>query len=409
MKEEPLGSFLADHASQGHHQGEGFFRLNLSKSAHKLAAGALPSRYHYLLKMVQVANLLGAEKIEIKVARASTTFLFQASAPDYLQAPDPLAHALAQPLETRNPCLAALTSALLGTLNPENHHTAWSICGPLNAFELTLDSAHKVEVVSRDNVRVEKARFELRVYHRGSWKFWLGAAGRAESVSLLQHHARFSPARIVIDGSELETPQASVLNDHIVALESFRQISTSRKRARVPAELVYFELAETGLPAVSLLRPSLSAYVIRKNNLNLWASGTRPGNTLLPDGESSAAWVLQFRRNSQNLSMRLVRKRDRFRVVLSYNIDEAAQHRPLKILIVRDGVLLAEKDLLDTGSELEALQGCTLLLADNDLMTDLSGLQLVDTKQLERQISKFRYLKPIMDDYLDRAKTLLNR
>ena len=93
----------------------------------------------------------------------------------------------------------------------------------------------------------------------------------------------------------------------------------------------------------SLSALALSAYLVRREVMNVWAQGMRVNNNLKPDGQSSAAWMLQFRRQGENISMRWARKRDRYSVVLGLNFKNAGSKEPPRFTIVRSGVTLVER------------------------------------------------------------------
>ena len=248
--------------------------------------------------------------------------------------------------------------------------------------------------------------------HSSGWQFWRNSRRRAESASILQHHCEFSAARINIDGRDIATPTSSSLNEHLreVGQARFNFVTGAfeNTRSKVAASNIVFELAEPCKPALSLLRPSLSAYSVKQGDLNLWTQGTRFGNTLRPDGESSSAWMLQFVRGGKNVSIRRTRKRDRYRAVLTMNLIGAGNTEPLRLKIVRHGVLIYDSPAWVADQRLEAFRGCTLLLADDQLQTDLSGLQLVRNEHFLNVVLRERRLLELGEEYFVRAEELVN-
>jgi hypothetical protein len=407
-----LIDFIQDKTSQGSHDSEGSFTLDLSKATEKLAKSALPSEFHYLLKMVQVANRLNAAQIDLRIYRASTTFSFQVR--NYtgpLGDPDAVARSLADPLNCDDPATRDLVSALLGTFHPTSLQIHWSIRSAKLWKGLNINHKREVRLWQRDGYQIEGLEFSLELTHKNSWKFWESASRRAETASIVRQHCTFSAGRILIDGQELKPPPSSDLNEHVRELGggSFNAMTGGFQigQIRVPASNISFDLAQDGEPAVAVLRPSHSSYVVRQDWLNLWAQGTRSSNTLRPDGLSSSAWMLHFRKGKKNVSMRVARKRDRYRAVLVMNIHGAGNSEGLRLKIVRHGVLLLDGQVPSTDSTFEAFRGCVLLMADDTMETDLTGLQLVKNQHYIERILAFEELLKSGLEYFTKAESLV--
>lgn len=405
--------FIKDKSARGTHVSQGRFTLDLSKAADKLSASALPSEHHYLLKMVQLANRLQTEKIELRIGRAETEFTFQVSqCSSPVCQPEFVAASMANPLQSKDSSVQDLVSALLGTFHPHNKRVTWYLKDGLSLRILTINEKRDVELWNTElKEAVDGIQFCLEIQHRNSWKFWQSASRRANTASIVRQHCAFSAARIFIDNRELETPISASLNDHVreIGGGQFNAIvgAFETTQTRVPASSISFDLAQEGEPALSVLRPSLSSYVVRQDCMNLWAQGTKSNNTLRPDGQSSSAWMLHFRQDGKDISLRLVRKRDRYRAILVMNIHGAGNTEPLRLKIVRHGVLVLDSQAPTTDTRLDQFQGCVLVLADDRIETDLSGLQLVQNEQFVDRITECVSLLEAGLDYFTRGESLM--
>lgn len=382
--------FLQESASTGTFHSEGAFSVDLSKATEKVAAFALPSDSHYLLKGVQVANRLKTETINVSIGRYGTKLSFDCADPGVAGDLQGLHTAVADPLNVEDPLLKDLIALLYGTIKPGNRETTWTCKRGGKAEALVIDSSRKVRSTRCDVAMegTEQVTLELSVTHGDVWKFWLHARRRAQSAAILRKECAFSPARLVIDGWQAETANPSVFN----VLEDITDLTDYGLRKH-PASNVLFTLPEEGDPVLCLQRPSMSAYLVRKEVMNVWATGMRVNNTLVPDGVSTAAWMLQFRRGGENLSMRWVHKRDLFKSVIAFHFDNKLSKRPPRLQVVRAGVLLCDEEIAD--SELRAMfRGCVILLADDALDTDLTGFQLIKN---EAYLQAIRRLEPQLE------------
>lgn len=392
-------TFLQERTEPGTYDSEGQFTVDLSKASEKVAAFALPSESHYLLKVIQVAHRFRAQEILVEIGRSSTTLSFEpGQAFDFDM--DLLYRAVSDPLNLKDLLLRDLVAALYGTLHDHNKQTSWSWVRAGLGDRLTIDKNRKV-ICQRFEGDCEQARFEFSVSHSNSWKFWEGAGRRAEAASIISRFCKYSAAKIFVDGREQTVETASVVNEHIVRVDLPLD-------SRQPAANILFELASDEEPAFGLLRPSLSAYLVRRDVMNVWASGMRVNNTLKPDGQSSAAWMLQFRRDGEDISMRWVRKRDRFSVVLGLNVNSRAAAEPPQLKLIRSGVTMLEREIRNDQTFREAFQGCTLILADETLETDLTGFQYIENEEFREHLLSFTPLVEAARSYHEIGKEMMN-
>ncbi|MFA5506207.1 MAG: hypothetical protein WC314_12700 [Vulcanimicrobiota bacterium] len=393
-----LERFLEEQASEGNLESAGLqFSLDLSKAADKLAAFALPSTSHYLLKFVQVAHHLRADVINVKIERYRTVVRFRAPRGGSLTDSESIHRAFADPLAIKDPIMADLVSGLIGTVSGENLETLWSYSQGHKGRRVYIDRKRQFSikdfVLSRPLDEGDYPfAYTLSVLHPRTWKFWQGARRRAAAAKVLEEHCRYSGVRIVVDAKELESHPSSELNIHLRTTqwtENVGYVHTCHA-----ADNIVYQLAANHEVPCSILRPSLSAYVVRAHHVNLWVSSIRANNSLKPDGNSSAAWMLQFLNGEQNVSMRYVPKRVLLRTCLCLNLQGEAAEHPLRIKIVRAGVTVLEQAMDEHAEEFKAFQGCVLLFAEEELETDLTGFQVIQNQAF---FAKIRSYQPLLE------------
>ena len=401
--------FIEERFLGGTHDSEGQFTVDLRKASDKVAAFALPSDSHYLLKVVQVAHRLRTDEIRVDIGRFRTTLEFRPIGRQEFEM-DRLYTALADPLGTEDPLLIDLVAALYGTLKTDLQEATWEHELGVQGQRLVVDRNRRVHCERYEcelSEEPDRARIVFAVSHANPWMFWKGARHRAESAAVLLQFCRHSAAKIVLDGTDLVIASASEVNSHVQRLSYEPGELTSSINFTEPASNILFELAAEDGPALGISRPSLSAYLVRREVMNVWAQGMRVNNTLRPDGQSSAAWMLQFRREGENISMRWARKRDRYSVVLGLNFKNAGSHEPPRFTIVRSGVTLVERALQDPELD-EAFRGCHLLIADETMTTDLSGFQYVEDDSFRQRLLSYAPLVAVARDYYEIGREMMN-
>lgn len=408
-----LEQFLEGQAAEGSFEGDGNFTLDLSKAADKLAAFALPSHSHYLLKLVQVAHHLGAESLEVCIEPFRTVLRFHATKGGAITDSEAVYHAFCDPLEIKDMVMKDLVSGLLGTITEQNLETLWSYSHGHSGRRVFINRQRRFSiedfVLSRPrDPDLPPYSYTLSVLHPRSWKFWLGARRRAEAQRVVEENCRHSGVRISIDRRETEINTTSELNAHLKRSQR-DQYSGYLLIKPLAALNVLYQLAPENSQRLSVLRPSLSAYVVRGEIYNVWAQGTRIYNTLEPDGESSAAWVLQFHTPDGSISMRHVPKRVECRAVLLVNRDNRGSESPLRLKVVRSGVQVLDKVMDKDDTRFRALKGCVLLFCGHELETDLTGLQVVENDAFTAKVLEHARLLPEALDYAKQAEKLLTR
>lgn len=408
-----LEQFLEGQAAEGSFEGDGTFTLDLSKAADKLAAFALPSHSHYLLKLVQVAHHLGAESLEVCIEPFRTVLRFHAPQGGAITDSEAVYQAFCDPLEIREPVMKDLVSGLLGTITEQNLETLWSSSHGQSGRRVFINRQRRFSiedfVLSRPrDPDLPPYSYTLSVLHPRSWKFWLGARRRAEAQRVVEENCRHSGVRISIDRREAEVNTTSELNEHLKQSrrDEFRGYLVIE---RLAALNVLYELAPENGQRLSVLRPSLSAYVVRGEFYNVWAQGTRVYNSLEPDGESSAAWILQFQSPEGSISMRHVPKRVECRSVLLINRHNRGQDAPLRVKVVRSGIQVLDKVMDKDDKRFIGLKGCVLLFCGHELETDLTGLQVVENDAFVEKVLEHARLLPEALDFAKQAEKLLTR
>ena len=401
--------FIEERFAGGKHDSEGQFTVDLRKASDKVAAFALPSDSHYLLKVVQVAHRFRTEEIRVDIGRFRTTLEFHPVVGQEFEM-ERLYTALADPLGTKDPVLVDLVAALYGTLKTDLQEATWEHQLGVQGQRLVIDRHRRVHCERFEcelSEEPDRARLLFSVAHANPWMFWKGARHRAELAAVLRQFCRHSAAKIVLDGTDLVIASASEINSHVQRLAYEPAELTSSMNFTEPASNILFELADEDGPALGVSRPSLSAYLVRREVMNVWAQGMRVNNTLRPDGQSSAAWMLQFRRDGENISMRWARKRDRYSAVLGLNFKNAGSKEPPRFTIVRSGVTLVERAIKDPELE-DTFQGCHLLIADETLGTDLTGFQYVEDEAFRRRLLSYAPLVEEARAYYRIGREMMN-
>lgn len=406
-----LDQYLQSQASEGSLESQGRqFTLDLARAADKLAAFALPSHSHYLLKIVQVAHHLRADTVKVKIERYRTVVRFRAPRGGKITDSESIYRAFADPLAVDDPVMVDFISGLIGTITEQNLETLWSYSEGHTGRRVFINRQRRFSiedfVLSRPLDEDDHPyAFTLSVLHPRTWRFWQGARRRAEAAKVLEDNCRYSGVKLFIDTRELELHPSSELNSHLKETRWIEQGYYGH--AYHPADNILYDMAAPDEMRCGILRPSLSAYVVRGDHMNLWVSAIRVNNTLKPDGNSSAAWMLQFLEDGHNISMRFAPKRVPLRACLCVNLQGDAAEKPLRIKIVRAGVTVLEQTIDREDDRFKAFNGCILLFHDEELETDLTGFQIIQNEAFLEKIDSFQPLLLKARAYFDKGKTMI--
>jgi hypothetical protein len=397
-------AFLASQQAEGVYHSEGCFTVDFADAAQRLAV-RLPSENHFLLKMVQLASRLGAESVEIKLERFRSAVHFRAPRASGVNDTAAIARAFLAPLQVADRALSDLVAALWGSLGETTLETVWSFSQGYQGRRLFLRGqklrAEDFQIqVPLDDQEMPCA-FTLSVIRRKSWRFWIDGRRNAQAARLLSEQCALSRMAIRLDGRRLETAGGSFLTSH----RKVRTVYGETPQARA-YQVVVYQLAPPG-QGFQLARPSLAQYMVRERHFNVWTSATRVYNELKPDGISTPSWLLQFIEGRKNLGIREVDKLVRCALVLAYDPRAAKDKEELRLTLVRHCVLLQPVATGPWAEELQAWNGCHLLLEDDSLETDLTGFQVLEN---ERLLQLLRSLTPRLEAtraFLEQGRPLL--
>lgn len=75
--------------------------------------------------------------------------------------------------------------------------------------------------------------------------------------------------------------------------------------------------------------------------------------------------------------------------------------------VVRNGILVLDKQFGDSDSDFAKLKGCVLVMCGHGLETDLTGLQIVENRLFRDAVLSHQALLPQALEYAERARALL--
>jgi hypothetical protein len=396
--------FLAQQSAAGAYDSQGAFTMDFAEAAERLATFRLPSENHYLLKVVQVASRLGSDVVRVKMENFRTSIHFRAPSGDGVNDSEAIARAFLAPLEVEVPILADLAAALWGCLGDTTEEILWSFSQGYQGRRFFIrDRTFRSEDFVIDKPMEEgepPCAFTLSVLHKKTWRFWLYSRRNASAYKLLIDNCGLSRVGISVDGREMERAPGSYFAKHRRLETAFTDAPANCR----PYHIALYELTERA--GFEIQRPSLSQYVVREKHVNVWASATRLHNTLKPDGVSTPSWMLQFRKDNENLSMRAVPKRARCRILLAYDPRGATVGEPLRLTLVRQSVLMDTASLHDVLAGLVKWCGCHLILDDDGLRTDLTGFQVIEDGRLLELLESLQPKLDLARSYLEQWRHL---
>lgn len=395
--------FLAAQKAEGDYDSEGCFTVDFSSAADRLASFRLPSENHFLLKTVQLASRLGADAMRVKLESFRSSVHFRAPHAQGVNNTEAITRAFMAPLDVKDPVLADLAAALWGCLGDSTLEIAWSISEGYKGRRIFIKD-HKLRVEDFQ-IQVPLAAgelpcaFTLSVIRRKTWRFWATARRNAEAARLLLEQCALGRVILFLDGRQLERAGSSYLTNH-------RQVKSYGEPPRArPYHTVLYELAPER-QGFQLGRPSLSQYLVRDGHFNIWTSATRVNNSLKPDGISTPAWMLQFREEGKNVSIRLVGKQVRCRLILAYD-QQAAQHEEdFRLTLVRHSVLLGRATPQSPAFDTKPWYGCHLILEDDTLETDLTGFQIIENERLAQLLQSLVPTVELAKAFLEQGRSL---
>lgn len=379
-----IDNYLSEQAKDGQHDSAGVFTLDLSKAASRLEDFALPSSHHYLLKVVQIASQLGAQEMRFKLEKFRTSVHFRAPVGGSVTNSEHIYRAFADPLNVQDELMSDLISALLGSLTKDVLEILWSYSEGHRGRRVKIKERHfeaKDFVLSKPLAEEDfPCAFTLSVLHPKTWLFWKASTRQLEASQLIEATTKLSRLTIFIDGRQMETAAGGFITEH---RSSGDQGLYSRQGSAY--HCLHYATTIDCANSFRLCCPSHSNYLVRNGTTNVWGAGTRPNNTLRPDGRSSPTWFIRFNVKDEYVNLRQVEKRVLCRAVVGYD-DNAPQGRGLRLVIVRNSVIVLDETPKVFADKLSAWNGAILILADNTLETDLTGFQVATDESFLRLI-----------------------
>lgn len=407
---ENINKFLQKQARLGDFDSQGRFTMDLQKARKRLAADALASSHHFLLKFVQLANALNARRVDVLVLRTHTELVMELADADIEGVGPTDAFAMLEGDRDVEPRARDLVVGLLACLRPEHGECRYEHWQGKEGHRLTISPDETVSLKAIQVSEMPPRGLLLAVDQQSRWNPWKLKERLQTCRSLLERYCCYSPVPVIFNQSEIPGVPTAQLNSHLsdfggsqfnVAIGAFQD--APRPAA---ASSVLYALAD-GPPLLAIQRPSLEEYRVSGSNLNVWGRGLSRQNTLRPNGQAVPAWMLQFRLNGENLPMTSRPERELCRAVLVMNLHAIGNIEPLRLYVVRHGVLCMEAPPLGSEFEVEAFKGCTLVLADDQLHTDLSGLHIRRDQRLKETLGHaLQYLRA-GEEYFEQCARVL--
>ncbi len=383
-----LRQYLDELTGAGTPESLGEFSINSARGIRLFGEFSLPSAFHYLLKVVQVAHVLDASEIKVSVGMTKTLVEFTLPT----QSVDTVRQALSfdsqHVTQGRDSITDMLALSLLGGVAQGNLSSSWSLVESGQESTVRLDQKYRTE---RSSLRVpqDEPRCRFSIHHRSTWRIWERWARRRAVDSLLSGLCAYSAIPLSLGGLPIPRYGCSALNEELREIfgSSFNAgtgVSTLGK-VRVAASLVLCDLADSNEPALSLALPAQSYYEEEHPGRFLWQRYDEPDAR--PDGADVPAWSVALQ--SRGEWTRWPEGRARFRTVLGFNLHGPGSLDPLRLKVVRHGVLISDEVVTLDDSRLESLRGCSAIVCDDgSLTTDLSGFRLVeDEAYLEKALT----------------------
>lgn len=383
-----IEQFLETKARAGAHHSRGSFSLDPARAAQAMALGSQPSPLHYLARVVMAANRLDAAEVRLSLGLSESILSFAPPSGEGVKWEEVARH-LANPTEQADHRAGDLALSLLGAISSGATFASWEFAEGSSQARITLDGSYRLENWVSD---VAHPIWRFRVKYRWNWRLWEMARRRGQAIDLVRRLCAFSPAALIINGGPLKPPASPVLNEHLRELHgSHFNVGTGvmeTVRSRVAATLTVFDRAEPGEAALAMTPPSETFYSREANGSLVWSPALRTDNSSRPDGVEVGSWILKFvDRDGRDESASGVR----FRAVVAMNIHGPGNMEPPRLMVVRHGVLVFEEKLRST-PELETLRGCSVILADDQLTTDLGGFGVVNDEKLQTRLAQLQPL-----------------
>ena len=384
-----LEAFLQKKRSQGGLDSKGRFTLDLGRASELLSALSQTDDYHCFLKLVQLAHRLGADTCSFRVGVGQMSCSFEAPPREEFEDWGAVLEGVTSYYESPpSPALRDLRAALLGgtRLGPL---VSWKRQSNRSVNILEIESSGRVHTRT-DSRREEDRETVLWTYSvklSSPWRFWELGSRLEKLKNLLGGKCLFSAVLLTVNGDEIPRADLFILNSHL------REFHSTQFNAAIGAMQ---NLKSKVAPSCIVLHPCRKGFGIigpdpklysRHREVYLWTQGLQQNNTYRPDTSEAPAWMFLLEGEVRPPQQPLICD-----AVVALNIHGPGNQDRLRIKVVRGGVLILEAQILD--DNFEAFRGCSVLLDDDELATDLSGLKLVESEEL---LNKLNHLKDLVD------------
>ncbi len=384
-----VGQYLDDLTEDGTRDSSGQFSVNSERGARLFGGFALPSAHHCLLKVVQVAHLLCGDEIRVTVGLNTTEIQFALPSDSLETARTALLFEPGRASGGRDTVADLMAMSLLGAMAAQkNVSAAWSLVDAGGETSVVLDREYQTHRNSRRVAPGEACcRFALR--HGSTWRMWETWTRRSAVDALLSGLCAYSAIPLFLNGRPVPHYGCAALNEELreifgSSFDAGTGVNTVGK-ARVAASLVLFDADKDGKSSVSLALPDQDYYSEQQPGRFVWKRYDE--SEARPDGADVPTYSLGFRDGGAWGAW--PESRQRFRRVLGFNLHGPGSMDPLRLKVVRHGVLISDEVVATEDPRLKGLRGCSALICDDStLTTDLSGFRLVeDEAYLERALS----------------------
>ena len=398
-----LDRFLRGQEQSGDLDSSGEFTIDLQAAAYKLSRYRLPSENHHLVRLLQLALQLGAERVEMQVTMVSFTVSFTSSR----SASDELHANLGQ-------ISAARSSPVKGESFSLPRWIAGLSFGVLELdWEMTVDGVQRVFRLKSGGPLEStgpalpggEMHHVIRLVHSSSWawRLWEVSRRRKKAQDLLLESTGITDRVVLLNGRSLVEPSnVIVLNDHVKDFggSEFNAATgvMQNRRSPVATSNLLFQLASDEQSAVRVAPLPLVAYRVKKG-FTVWdrEASFRAGfgdYDERPDGVEVPSWVLQFVFDRENLTPGELPEGPRYRTIIAQNILGPGNSEGVRVTVVRHGVTILSTQEEPGTPGLEDLAGCSILFADEELDTDLSELVVVKN---EKYYDRLRAFIPLVE------------
>ncbi len=392
-----LDEFLQQQMEGGQLNSSGHFTLDLSQARDKLQQYRLPAPEFYLLKLVQCASRLSAERIRFRLGQRETMVTFTIEEDPKFIDFKTLLDALADPYELDDGPLRHLIVGLAASLTLDPEEVCWLVRWGSKGMRVSIGEQIVTDTLDFDTaVEPSTARCTFYLRRPWTWRFWEPARLNAEALQLLSDRCRFAKLKVVVDGRNLQDGWN---------YERFAFQATWFKSFSQAYHLVeHFYLTESE-PSFSFRRPFPHAYEQNEEGDQIWKPALWwRDHHQLPLSDTRAVLCKTYGIDREELPPSRLEARIEVNLALALPINLEG---PGFVGLVKDSVLLGFNEA-EVG-----LPGLVALLPFDGHKVDLTDFQVIQDevyqtsletvrrrgqKLLQEAVKYQRYFKPIGHD-----------